>query len=491
MKFFSFLVAVFLASALSASDKMNVLFISADDLNCDMSTYGNPQVKTPNLDRLANMGVRFDRAYCQQPLCGPSRASVMTGLRPNKTGFNDNRHQLRDLVPNVETLGQFFQKKGYYSGRVGKIYHYHNPKHIGTDGDDDLPTWTERFNPIGIDRSQEENITIENTGAAAEKRSMGISMAWWDPVSEDEDHTDGKVATQAIKMIEKNKNKPFFIAAGFFNPHCPYVAPKKYFDLYDINDITMETLESAKEDLKDVPAMATFRDSKNWPYFFPGVSHDGAKRCKLAYYATISFLDAQIGRILDALEKNNLMEKTIIVFWSDHGYFLGEKGLWYKRKAFELSARVPLIVSVPGVTQGKPCSRTVELVDLYPTLVDHAGFDVPKGLDGVSLRPLLTNPETTWDRPAITQVHYAKDKQGYSIRSERWRYTEWNGGKAGKELYDHDNDPQEKTNLANRTEYAEIMKDLSGKMVNYQDSYKYVQPPPHEWQLKKKNKKKK
>ena len=235
----------------------NILFIAADDLNVDIGCYGNNQVKTPNLDRLAKMGVRFDNAYAQQALCGPSRASIMSGLRPNTTGFVRNNDDLRKLKPDVITLGQYFQNNGYYSGRVGKIYHYKNPRQIGTDGHDDPLTWQEKYNPVGIDKIHEDSIIRFPGGKTGIKRKLGVSMAYWDPISEDSDHTDGMVADRAIKMMKKNKGKPFFIAAGFFNPHCPYVAPKKYFDLYPLEKITMQDLDEAKRDLEDVPQMSS------------------------------------------------------------------------------------------------------------------------------------------------------------------------------------------------------------------------------------------
>jgi iduronate 2-sulfatase len=470
-----------------ATEKMNVLFISADDLNCDISTYGFKDVKTPNLDRIAKMGTRFDRAYCQQPLCGPSRASVMTGLRPNTLGVFTLQDKLRGRKPQLVTLGEFFKNKGYYSGRVGKIYHYGNPTQIGSNGHDDPQTWTERFNPKGIDKTKEENIIRYPGGRTGVKGGLGISMAWWAPESRDNEHTDGMVADKAIEMIEAHKDKPFFIAAGFFNPHCPYVAPKKYFDMYDLKDIKMPDLKEAKEDLQDVPAMAVQRDNGNrWPYFYKGVTIEEARQCKLAYFATVSFIDAQIGRILDALEKNNLMENTIIVFWSDHGYFLGEKGLWYKRKAFERSARAPMLIATPGLKQGQVCYKPVELLDLYPTIIEQAGFETPQGLDGFSLSPLMKDTNAAWNHPAITQVHHAADQQGYSLRNEKWRYTEWNNGAAGRELYNHKTDPEEKTNLAGIPEYASVVESLGKQLKTYSSTY-----VPNKKKVRKKKPKKK
>ena len=445
----------------AAEQKLNVLFIAADDMNCDLGVYGHPQVKTPNLDRLAKMGVRFDKAYCQQPLCGPSRASLMTGLRPDTLDMHTLKHELREKNPDVVTLGQLFKNNGYFSYRAGKIYHYGNPSMIGTDANDDPATWTLRHNPAGIDKQRESQIT--NYGP---NRGLGISMAWWDPVSEDDEHTDGMVASHAIEQIRAHKDEPFFIAAGFFNPHCPYVAPKRYFDLYPLEDITIPDLAGAKEDLKDVPLMAIMRDSKHWPYYFKGITEEQARRCKQAYYACNSFVDAQVGRLLDTLEDENLLDKTIIVFWSDHGYFLGEKGLWYKRKAFELSARMPMLIAAPGVTRGGGhSSKPVELLDLYPTLADLCGLTAPSNLEGVSLRPLLIDPNSSaWTKPAVTQVWHKRDAWGYSIRTERWRYTEWLEGNAGRELYDHRNDAGEVINLADRLEHAALVAELSAQL---------------------------
>ncbi len=472
-KFLMVLLAGFATIAWGAGSrtgKMNVLFIAADDLNCDINTYGVSQVKTPNLDRLAKLGMRFDKAYCQQPLCGPSRASIMTGLRPNTIGCHTLKETIRDQLPDVVTLGEFFKQKGYYAGRVGKIYHAGNPGDIGTDGHDDERTWTERFNPAGMDKIHEEKIIRYPGGTTGQRDRLGISMAWWAPVSEDEEHTDGMVAAKAVELIEAHKDGPFFIAAGFFDPHCPYVAPKKYFDLYDINEIALPDLDAAKKDLEDVPPMAYLRDRSGWPYR-KDVTVEEARQCKLAYYASVSFVDAQVGKLLDALEANDLMKNTLVVFWSDHGYFLGEKGLWYKRKAFERSAKAPLIIVPPEGVGGASCARPVELLDLYPTIVDYAGFEIPAVLEGVSLRPLLTNPSAEWDRPAITQVFHSANAQGYSLRNDRWRYTEWNRGEAGIELYDHENDPDETTNLAKHPEYADLMRTLSGQLRTYSDTY--------------------
>jgi iduronate 2-sulfatase len=442
----------------------NVLFIAADDMNCDLGVYGDPMVKTPNLDRLARMGVRFDNAYCQQPLCGPSRASLMTGLRPDTLDMHTLKHELRQKNPDVVTLGQLFRNNGYFSARAGKIYHYGNPGQIGTDANDDPATWDQRYNPAGIDKTQEDSIVRYGP----QKGGLGISMAWWDPVSKDEEHTDGMVASRIIKLMKEKKNEPFFLAAGFFNPHCPYVAPKKYFDLYPLEKITVPNLEQARADLADVPPMAVQRDMKRWPYYFDGVTEEQARKCKQAYYACNSFVDAQIGRLLDALDENDLVENTIVVFWSDHGYFLGEKGLWYKRKAFERSARMPLIISAPGMERGTQTQKPVELLDLYPTLADLCGLKAPETLEGKSLKPLLRDPDfANWNKPAVTQVWHSRNAWGYSLRNERWRYTEWLQGKAGRELYDHASDPNEVHNLADSQEHQALVIQLSKEIAPF------------------------
>ena len=442
----------------------NVLFIAADDMNCDLGVYGDPMVKTPNLDRLARMGVRFDNAYCQQPLCGPSRASLMTGLRPDTLDMHTLKHELRQKNPDVVTLGQLFRNNGYFSARAGKIYHYGNPGQIGTDANDDPATWDQRYNPAGIDKTQEDSIVRYGP----QKGGLGISMAWWDPVSKDEEHTDGMVASRIIKLMKEKKNEPFFLAAGFFNPHCPYVAPKKYFDLYPLEKITVPNLEQARADLADVPPMAVQRDMKRWPYYFDGVTEEQARKCKQAYYACNSFVDAQIGRLLDALDENDLVENTIVVFWSDHGYFLGEKGLWYKRKAFERSARMPLIISAPGMDRGTQTQKPVELLDLYPTLADLCGLKAPETLEGKSLKPLLRDPDfANWNKPAVTQVWHSRNAWGYSLRNERWRYTEWLQGKAGRELYDHASDPNEVHNLADSQEHQALVIQLSKEIAPF------------------------
>jgi len=419
--------------------KPNVLFISVDDMNNSLNCYGDTEIKSPNLDKLAAQGVRFDRAYCQFPLCSPSRSSLLTGRRPDTTRVFDLAYHFRDGLPDVVTLPQMFMNQGYYVARVGKMYHYGNPGGIGTSGLDDPKSWQEVYNPAGIDHTKLEPIIVNHTP----KRGLGSAMSYYaDPDGKDEEHTDGMVASEAIRLLEAHKDQPFFLGVGFYKPHTPYVAPKKYFDLYPLDQVKVPDI--SRTDVEGVPPLALASTSP-WPNF--GVSLEDTRKCKQGYMAVISFVDAQIGRVLEALDRLGLRERTIVVFWSDHGYHTGEHGLWMKRSCFEESARVPLLISAPGLAKGKACERTVELVDLYPTLADLAGIPAPDGYQGASLKPLLADPTRAWDRPAFTQVT-RNANVGYSVRTERWRYNEWNDGEKGIELYDHESDPKETHNLA-------------------------------------------
>jgi uncharacterized sulfatase len=443
--------------------KPNVLFIAVDDMNNDLGCFGHPLVKSPSIDRLAARGVRFERAYCQFPLCSPSRTSLLTGLRPDHTRVFDLQYHFRQDLPDVLTLPQMFLRHGYYVARVGKMYHYGNPGDIGTNGLDDRVSWQERFNPAGRDKTTLETDIMNFTP----KRGLGSAMAFLaDKTGTDEEHTDGKVADRTIRLLEEHKDKPFFIAAGFYKPHCPWVTPKKYFDLYSLESIALPQITPQTPGSYPPPALASTRP---WPYF--GVTPDEARECKRAYYAAISFVDAQIGRLLDAVDRLGLRENTLIVFWSDHGYHLGEHGLWFKQSCFEESTRVPLIISVPGQkTAGRATTRPAELVDLYPTLAELAGLTPPEHLEGNSLCPLLEDPQAAWNHPAYTQVQRGADP-GHSVRTERWRYTEWASGAKGQELYDHDADPQELHNLAGDPQYATVVAQMKALL-------KQVHPAP-------------
>ncbi len=429
----------------AAGEKLNVLFIAVDDMNNDLGCYGHPQVRSPNIDRLAAQGTRFDRAYCQFPLCSPSRVSIMTGLRPDTTRIFDLQADFRKTsLPNVVTMPQMFMANGYFAARVGKIFHYGNPGQIGTPGLDDPASWKVALNPKGRDKEEEDELTNYTP-----KRGLGSALCFLSAKGTDDEQTDGKVAAEAIRLMEEQKDGPFFIAAGFYRPHCPYIAPKKYFDLYPLANVKLPGFSTDEAALVPKAALSS---NTPWPSF--GVNEQQAREALQAYHATISFVDTQVGRLLDALDRLKLAEKTIVVFWSDHGYHVGEHGLWMKQSLFEGSARVPLIISAPGQkAKGQASPRTVELVDVYPTLADLAGIKPPADLHGESLRPLMENPQQAWSHPAYTQV-WRGSFPGHSVRTDRWRYTEWDNGEQGRQLYDYQTDPRELKNLADNPTHA-------------------------------------
>jgi iduronate 2-sulfatase len=437
-------------------NKLNVLFIAVDDMNNDLGSFGHPLVKSPHIDRLARRAVRFENAYCQFPLCSPSRSSILTGLRPDTTKVFDLKYHFRQGLPDAVTLPQLFKNHGYYTARVGKMYHYGNPGQIGTSGLDDPASWQEVYNPAGRDKTALELDVIRYSGKPGS--GLGSAMAFLnDKQGRDEEHTDGKVALQAIELLEKHRAEPFFLGVGFYRPHCPWITPAGYFERYAMADIQLPGIPADIQ--KTVPAHA-LSSTKPWPYL--GLTEEQARECKLAYYASITFVDAQIGLVLDALDRLGLSENTAIVFWSDHGYHLGEHGLWFKQSCFEESTKVPLLIATPGAAMaGKPCRRNVELVDVYPTLADLAGITPPKNLEGVSLRPLLENPETQWNRPAFSQIQRGA-VPGHSVRTERWRYTEWASGQQGAELYDHQTDAAELRNLASDAAHANVVAEMKG-----------------------------
>ncbi|TWU09859.1 sulfatase [Allorhodopirellula heiligendammensis] len=442
--------ALLAGSPTDANSKPNVLFIAVDDLACTLGCYGDVLARTPNIDRLAASGVSFQRAYNQLPLCNPTRASVMTGLRPDTINVYDLDRHFRDEVPDAVTLPQAFQQAGYFSARVGKIYHYNVPAAIGTDGFDDPPSWNRTVNPKGRDKDDETLIFN-----AEPHRAISGALSWLAANGTDEEQTDGMVATNAIEIMREQKHEPFFLGVGFFRPHTPYVAPKKYFDMYPIEEMRLPF--SPADDRDDIPAAAF---AHNCPIPNYGLDEPTLLQATQAYYACVSFVDAQVGRLLDALDDLDIANNTIVVFWSDHGYHLGEHdGIWQKRTLFEQGARAPLIIrAAEGSTDTfwatGPCRRIVEFVDIYPTLTDLAGIAAPEHLAGRSLRPLLSDPECDWSGFAVTQVlrpaddRLAKPVMGCSIRTDRYRFTEWGEGEHGVELYDHHTDPGEFNNLA-------------------------------------------
>jgi iduronate 2-sulfatase len=455
---------VLLVAAAANGAKKNVLFIAVDDLNCRIGCYGDPIAKTPHIDRLAKRGVMFRNAYCQYPLCNPSRASLMTGLRPDTTRVYDLQVDFRSTVPDVVTLPQLFRKNGYFVARVGKLYHYGVPREIGTDGKDDAQSWEYKFNPIGRDKTEQSKIHLLTTGGYT--NTIGFGMAWLDMDGPDEDQTDAKGVSETIRLLEQHKDKPFFIGMGFFRPHTPWIAPKKYFDLYPPESITLPARDPASE--KALPDIA--RNIRPDDY---GLSEKDLKDCVRAYYASVSFVDAQIGRLTEALERIGLSDSTLIVLWSDHGFLLGEHGQWQKQLLFDPSPHTPLVIYDPAAKgNGAACDRPVELLDLYPTVADWAGLEKPQVLEGHSLQPLLESPMSAeWDHPAFSQVTRMKNKKrimGYSVHNERYRYTEWDAGREGVELYDHQSDAAELHNLAEDPAAKTIVTDMQRQLRSMQ-----------------------
>jgi iduronate 2-sulfatase len=461
-----------------AAPKYNVIHIVSDDLNCSLSCYGHTQVKSPNIDKLAASGIRFEHAYCQYPLCNPSRASFMTGMRPGSTKVYENSTHFRKNLPDILSIPQSFTKAGAFSARVGKLYHYGVPTQIGTSGLDDEPSWQHFVNPIGHDKKVEDKIHTLTPG------QFGGTLSWYSDESE-EPQTDAVGAAEAIKLIEAYKDKPFYLAVGFYRPHTPYVAPKKYFDMYPIENIQLT--KGPKKDVPGVPSQAYASYKKEQDK----LTDPMRKEILQAYFASTTFMDDQVGEVVAAVERLGLRNKTIIVFHSDHGYHTGEHGLWQKQSVWENSARVPLIISVPGSTNtGKTCNRTVELIDVHATLADVCGIPLPN-TDGASLKPLLDNPLAEWNRPAFTQVirgvpvgtnapsyepgSKAKGQKkgkangifGISVRTEQYRYTEWDEGRQGSTLHDLEADPLETKNLANDPKFASTIAKMKELMAHF------------------------
>ncbi|NGF56727.1 sulfatase [Parapedobacter sp. SGR-10] len=437
------------------SKKMNVLFIIADDLNCNLGTYDHYLVKTPNIDQLAKDGMQFNNAFCNFPVCGPSRASMMTGLYPDQTGHYKLRDHIRQHVPDVVTMSQNFMNTGYTAARVGKIYHYDNPSGIGTPGHDDSVSWNERYYPRGIDKDIEKKIFSLRPG------KFGATLSWLAAEGSDEEHTDGKVATKAIELLGKYKSedKPFFLGIGFYKPHTPFVAPAKYFDLYKTNDIKVPQVPKNYLATLPEPATAILQAHKEQVNLPDSLARSAAQ----AYYATISFLDAQVGRVLAALDSLGLRDNTIIVFTSDNGYHMGEHGHYQKSTLFEDSDRIPLIISYPGMkSRGKTSNSIVEMIDLYPTLSQLAGIKTPGYISGRSFKKVLDDPNYKTRESALSQV-----RGGYTLRTEKYRYTRWRkDGPNMTELYDRLSDPQEMNNLSGAQQYGDLIKKLDKQLTD-------------------------
>ena len=425
----------FLSMAQQKAQRLNVLFIAVDDLNTRIACYHDPVVKTPNIDRLAARGIRFERAYCNYPVCNASRTSLLSGRRPETTRIWGNSTPPRTYLGDVVMLPEYFKAHGYFTARVGKIAHGLFENAVKWDISESragVPLPPGRGGRGG-NATDEDNIP----GGGG-----GVPLSWKMSNNPDEKEPDGATARRIAQLIDQNKNKPFFIGCGFHKPHLPWVAPKKYVDRYKRDQIRLPN--TPPDDRDDIPPIAlTHQDSDD------KMTDDDRRMAILSYHAATTFMDAQLGLVLDAVDHNKLWDNTVVVLFGDHGWHLYDHlQLWRKMTVFEQSAHAPLIVHAPGAKSDTACPRLVEFVDLYPTLTDLCGLPQAPGMQGLSFAPLLKNPQMPWKKAAYTMVKRGNKGFGKSVVTERYRYTEWEGGKLGAEFYDHEKDPNEWTNLA-------------------------------------------
>ena len=446
----------------SAATQMNVLFIAVDDLRVELGCFGSAQVKSPNIDRLAARSTVFDRAYCQQTVCNPSRASLLTGMRPDTLRVWDLPTHFRVHKPNAVTLPQVFKNHGYFCQDIGKIFH--NWRQDEWKGD--AASWSV---PSVLHYANHGHDKAQVAGEVPPNHASGRGGLDCRDVPDDA-YYDGRVAETAMKAMRAihQKGAPFFLAVGFWKPHTPFNAPKKYWDLYDRDQLVLPERVTPPD---KVPAIAlegctTYQD---------GPGSDWLREMHHGHLAAISYLDAQIGKVLDELDRLGLRDRTHIVFWSDHGIHIGEHGLLNKTTAFEIDAQVPMMIAKAGQTEGRRTASLVELMDIYPTLTQLCGLPTPDEVEGVSLLPILEDPAAVVHRSAMTQTprpNYPKGKlpqsMGYTIRTEHWRYTEWRSFNTGevqaRELYDHDRDPGETTNVADAESNAAVVTRMAAEL---------------------------
>ncbi len=473
------------------SQRPNILFIAVDDLRPELGCYGVDAIKTPNIDRLAASGTVFDRAYCQQAVCNPSRASIMTGMRPDTLQVWDLRTDFRAHVPDAVTIPQHLNKYGYHSAAIGKIFHNNIP--------DDV-SWSEEklyikgfpFDPDAVYLTEEQLQWLETrkqeiTAAGTAERRIDRFGMWYLKAAAteiadapDNAYFDGAQTDVAVAKLGElaEREEPFFFGVGYYRPHLPFNAPKKYWDMYDRNEIPLAEFPNEPENAP-VMAVNTMRELRSYTDFkdamrdkTPSLTEDEARRLKHGYYASVSYVDAQVGRLLDRLDELGIADNTIIVLWGDHGWKLGEYNSWCKMTNYEIDARVPLIVKAPGMTPGQKCERLVELVDVYPTLCELSGAPIPGALEGSSLVPLLKDPQSEFKPAVFNQflregVWVAPDGveyMGHSIRTDRYRYVRWvtwpEKQFAAEELYDRSVDPNETRNIAGNPEQAQTLQQL-------------------------------
>lgn len=455
---------------------MNVLFLISDDMRTELNAYGSRMAVTPNLDDLSKKGVRFERAYCQYPLSGPSRASALTGRRPTTSGLYGNREWFGATFPDWVSLPKYFKQHGYASLRTGKIFH---------GGIDDTEAWTEggekRLHNNPINSSPPSYVSKEEARLHAlrkpSKLTSGADLStrsdYWEAVEENSKKLgDTQVADKAIEYIRRHKENeiPFFIACGFSKPHTPFAAPKEFFDLYDTEDLFLPPDFASLPMVPHGFPQGAIRPNNADLFINRTASPDEALEFIRAYLACVSYVDWNIGRVLKELDEHGLRETTIVIFWSDHGYQLGEKGKWSKAGSlWEQGTRVPLIIHDPRAKgNGKSSPRIVELVDIYPTLIELCGLPSKEVLDGNSLLPLLENPDLEWNHAAYAVWNErGKGITGVSVRTENWRYAEFFGDGAGAYLTDPVSDPHELKNLVNDPQYKDVVKHLHQLATEY------------------------
>ena len=430
--------------------RYNVLFIISDDLTATaLSCYGNKVCKTPNIDRIAARGTRFTRAYCQGTYCGPSRASLLTGYYPHAIrmlGYKSPRPSIGDRA----TWPQHFKNAGYHTARVSKIFHMGVPGGIekGTDGADDPRSWTERFNSKGPEwRAPGVGETLEGNPDGKKPVVGGNTFVYVKGEGGDLAHSDGKTAAKACELIARHKDKPFFLGVGFVRPHVPFVAPKAYYDPFPFEKMTLP--KKVKGDWDDIPrAGINYKTSKNMK-----MNVVRQRKAVGSYYASVAYMDAQVGKVMAALKTAGLDDKTIVIFTSDHGYHLGEHDFWAKVSLHEESAAVPLIISVPGK---KPavCRSLTELLDLFPTISSLCGLKVPSRLQGKDISKMLDDPSHK-----VRDAAFSVNGRGFLLREDRWACIQYGGkGQRGFELFDMKKDPKQYTNLAGKPEYRDVLK---------------------------------
>lgn len=470
MRSWLLLLSTFATLHSSFAAPLNVLFIAVDDLRPELGCYGAAHMKTPNIDRLASQGLLFERAYCQVAVCNPSRNSILSGCRPDTTGIFDNQHFLRGQMPDVVTLPQHFKNHGYTTLSLGKVFH-HSEREPG----DDPQSWSEpawyHGEPYKHWFTRESLDYVKQLKALPkDKQPKQLRAAPFEAADEpDEIYPDGQTATKAVETLQRLKTeaKPFFLAMGFVKPHLPFTCPQKYWDMYPAESIQMPANAKRPENAPE-PAFHNNYELRSYGTVPENGKIDAVMAHNLirGYRACVSFMDAQLGKVLAELDRLGLRESTAIVLWGDHGYHLGEQSVWTKMTNFEHGTRVPLLVSLPGMkTAGQRSQALVELVDLYPTLASVCSLPLQPHLEGSSFAPLLEKPDQPWKKAVFTQyLRTGKPPfMGRSIRTPEWRYTEWSdlkGKPAGIELYDE----TESQNLADDPARAELVKQLAQQL---------------------------